>query len=330
MRVLETRRPVIVNDATPDGTVNIALMERFHIRGLAAVPLIIRDRVFGVLLAYIYGSAAPFAEEQLDFLQKAAGTLALAIENARLYETERDIADRLQEALISLPAEVGGLEFAHAYHSATEAVRVGGDFYDLFEMSPHHVGITIGDVAGKGLDAAVLTSLIRNTIRAHATETGRTPSQVLALTNEVVHNATGPESFATVFFGVLDRRDGRLTYSNAGHTTAALVCEDGGVEQWPGNGTVLGAFAGMEFGESDVHLGVGDLLFLYTDGVTEARRDGALYGEQRLFDLLASTRGSARDVVSDVVGDVVSYSQGTLRDDLAILAIRPTERLSHE
>jgi len=327
MRVLETRQPVVVNDVASDGTVNVPLMERFRIRALAAVPLIMRDRVFGVLMAHRFGQAAPFTEEQLDFLQKAAATLALALENARLYETERDIADRLQEALISLPAEVGGIEFAHAYHSATEATRVGGDFYDLFEVSPEHVGVAIGDVAGKGLDAAVLTSLIRNTIRAHATEMGKTPSQVLALTNDIVYKATSSESFATVFFGILDRRDGRFVYSNAGHTTAGIVRRDGGVEQWRGNGTIVGAFAGMEYGQSEAYLGVGDLLFLYTDGLTEARRNGELYGEQRLFEFLASNHGSTRDVVSDVVGDVVSFSQGMLRDDLAILAIKSIVRL---
>jgi serine phosphatase RsbU (regulator of sigma subunit) len=300
-------------------------MDTFGITALMAVPLIMRDQVFGILLVDRFGEPKPFTELQLDFLEKAAATLSLALENARLYETEREIADRLQEALLSMPSSVDGIEFAHAYHSATEGTRVGGDFYDLFELGPHHVGITVGDVAGKGLDAAVLTSLVRNTVRAHATEMSKTPSQVIALTNEVVHKTTPPEAFATVFFGVLDLRDGRLVYTNAGHTTAAIIRRGRDVEPCGGTGPIVGGFADMEFGESEAHLGSGDLLFLYTDGLTEARRDGEFYGEKRLFGFLSAGRASngelAGDVVSDVVGDVISFSRGSLRDDMAILAI---------
>jgi sigma-B regulation protein RsbU (phosphoserine phosphatase) len=144
----------------------------------------------------------------------------------------------------------------------------------------------------------------------------------MALTNEVVHDSTAPESFATVFFAILNRRDGRLVYSNAGHTTAAIVRGGGEVVTCAGNGTIIGAFRDADFGESEAHLGTGDLLFLYTDGLTEARREGGMYGEDALLEFLASSQGSADDVVGDVVGDVVSFSQGRLRDDLAILAIR--------
>lgn len=324
-RVRETRLPLVVNDVARDKTVKASLLKTLGIGALMAVPLIARDQVFGLLLAERVGESAPFTDEQLGFLQNAAAIVALALENARLHETECDIADRLQGAIVSLPDTVDGIEFANAYHSATEATLVGGDFYDLFEMGPQHIGITIGDVSGKGLDAAVLTSLIKITIRAHAIGMDKTPSQVLALTNEVVYRATSSERFATVMFGVLDRSDGRFVYSNAGHPTAAVVRADGGLTRCAGNGTILGAFAAPPLGDSEVHLDVGDLLFLYTDGLTEARRDGEQYGEARLFELLASARGSARDVVSDVVGDVVSFSRGKLGDDVAILAIKATD-----
>lgn len=324
MEVLETRRPVIVNDVSTDKRVNGPLMEQFGITALIAVPLIIRDQVFGILLVNRFGEPKPFTALQLDFLEKAAATLALALENARLYETEHEIADRLQEALISMPEKIGGVEFAHAYHSATEGTRVGGDFYDLFELDRHCVGITIGDVVGKGLNAAILTSLIRNTVRAHATELSKTPSQVIALTNEVVHRATPPEAFATVFFAVLDRRDGCVVYANAGHTTAVIIRGDAAIETCEGNGPIIGAFTDVEFQESKACLGFGDTLFLYTDGLIEARRDTEFYGEQRLFEFLASARGSTADLVTDVVADAISFSRGSLRDDMAILAMRLT------
>ena len=250
MRVLETRKPVIVNDIAGDTSVNRPLMEAFRISALMAVPLIMRDEVFGVLIADQFGEPRPFTAQQLEFMQRAAGILSLALENARLFRTEHDIADRLQAALISLPDSIAGIEFAHAYHSATEGARVGGDFFDIFEIGPDLLGITIGDVAGKGVDAAVLTSRIRNTIRAHAMEGGKTPARIMALTNEVVHGSTGNETFATVFFCTLDRRDGRLVYSSGGHTTAVVVAQDGAVATWESNGLIVGAFALVEFGET--------------------------------------------------------------------------------
>jgi len=157
------------------------------------------------------------------------------------------------------------------------------DFYDIFELSNDHVGITIGDVAGKGLDAAVLTSLVKNTIRAHAGEKGKTSARILALTNDVVYRSTSTEAFTTVFFAILDRRDGRLSYANAGHTTAAIVGEDGSLSRLSATGPILGAFDNAEFGQSDACLETDELLFLYTDGLTEARRDRDQYGQERVF-----------------------------------------------
>lgn len=327
MTVLETRQPVIVNDVARDERVNPPIMKKFGITALMAVPLIMRGQVFGVLLADRFGEPRPFTEQQLDFLRNAAATLSLALENARLYETEHRIADRLQEALLSLPDKVGGIEFAHAYHSATEATRVGGDFYDLFELRHDRIGFVIGDVAGKGLDAAVLTSLVKNTIRAHANESGKTPAQILTLTNELVYRATPPDWFVTVFLGILDCREGRFVYSNAGHTAAALVRPDAPVVQLPVTGTLLGAFDDVSFGQSETSVHLNELLFFYTDGVTEARRDGVQYGVARLLAFLSSVKGSSpREVVNGVVDDVLSFSETDLRDDLAILAFRRVEQ----
>jgi serine phosphatase RsbU (regulator of sigma subunit) len=323
MTVLETRRPLVVNDVRRDERANSSIMQQFGITALMAVPLIVRGEVFGVLLADRFGVPEPFVEQQLDFLQKAAATLALALDNARLYETERTIADRLQEALLTLPGRLPGVEFAYAYHSATETTRVGGDFYDIFELDQDRVGITIGDVAGKGLGAAALTSLAKNTIRAYAMEKGRTTSQVFALTNDVMFRATPAESFTTVLFGILDCRSGRLTYCNAGHPTGAVVRADGTVGRLRATGPLLGAFADAEYEEAEVPAGNGDFLFLCTDGLTDARQDREIYGEERLFEFLKTTRGRAmNEVVEEVVLDVMCFAQNRLRDDLAILAVR--------
>jgi serine phosphatase RsbU (regulator of sigma subunit)/DNA-binding response OmpR family regulator len=296
------------------------LAGRYDLKSVMAVPLLARGQVLGSAIFYTR-AARHFNDAEIDFGQKFGSTVSLALENARLYESEHRIANTLQAALLAMPEHLPGLEFAYAYHSATEATRVGGDFYDLFEIGPDKIGVTIGDVAGKGLEAAALTSLIKNTIRAHAMEGCKTPSQILALTNEVVHDATAPETFATVFFGVLDRTDGRLIYSNAGHTTAVVVSDEAVVATLAGTAPIVGGFAAVEFGQAEVCLAPGELLFLYTDGLTEARRDGEFYGERRLLEFLSAADAVADDIVTDIAGYVVSYSGGVLRDDLAILAV---------
>lgn len=322
-RVMRSREPIVVNDITTEPALDSEAMRRVGVTGLIGVPLIVRGQVLGVLFAGCLEGSADFHAAEVDFMSRAAGTLALALENARLYETEHDIADRLQGALLALPDAVPGIEFAHAYHSATDTARVGGDFYDLFEIDHNHVALVIGDVAGKGLEAAVLTSMVKNTLRAHANERGKTVAQILELTNDVIYKATPSEAFVTVFIGILDCRDGRLYYANAGHTAAALVEARGSARSLSVTGPLLGALPSVRYGMAESALGIDDALFLYTDGLTEARRAGQLYGEHRLFEFLASGHGgSAGALVQAVIDEVMEFSGRRLRDDLAILAVR--------
>ncbi len=291
---------------------------------LVAFPAKAHGRTLGVV-ALGFAAESIFAEQEIPLCEAIGDQLGIAMENIRQFQAERDIADRLQEALLAMPRSISGIEFAHAYRSANEAARVGGDLYDLFEPEPDHVGISIGDVAGKGIDAAVLTSLVKHTIRAHAFEGGKTPAKVLALTNEVIHEATPPDSFVTIFFAILDVRDGRLTYANAGHTTTVIVHGDGTITNLSQTGPPAGAFKGVQFGHAETRLGRGELLFLCSDGLTEARRGSELYGEERLFALLSGVDGGPHEVLRAVLDDVMAFSAGSLKDDLAVLGLTVAE-----
>ena len=316
------RRPVLIDDCWEDPRTNKEFVVPNELRAFQLLPLMAEGVVTHVL-ALAYDKPHSFDEDDHRSAERMSAAMSLALTNARLYERERRIADRLQAALLALPNEIEGVEFSHAYHAAAEAARVGGDFYDIFEVGPGCVGVTVGDVAGKGIDAAVLTSLAKNTIRAHAAERGKTPGRVLTLANDVVFRATPPESFVTLFFGILDCRDGQLTYANGGHTSAAIVRADGELARLPVTGPLLGAFGGVSYRDSETRLEPHDVLFLYTDGLTEARSDGDLYGEDRLCDLLARIGGgSAKHLVEDVISDVLTFSGSHLTDDLAILAVR--------
>jgi PAS domain-containing protein len=291
--------------------------------GTLIVPLVRGDDFLGVVTVDEMRADIGFSPREIALIESIAASAALAIENARLYQTERHIADTLQRALLSLPDRVEGLAFAHAYRSASEAAFVGGDFYDLFEIERDLVGVLIGDVAGKGLDAAVLTQLLKNTVRAHALEKGGSPATILRLTNDIFFQVTSPDMFATAFFGVLDRSTGRLVYTNAGHTDAIIMRANGELVELPADSPLLGAFARRTFIQSEVDLKSNDLLLLYTDGVTEARSGSLLYGEERLMRNLA--RAGSRSPVSlvrAVVDDVLRFTAGRLSDDLAILVVQ--------
>lgn len=323
-RVFRTGEPIVVPDVTKEPDL-WRLHERVSIgiRSLVEIPLERAGRPFGVL-----GLGAPGVAEwreggrELALLRTFGNEVTTVLENARLYENERFIADTLQQSLLTIPDRVDGLRAAHCYHAATQTARVGGDFYDLFELVDRS-GIVIGDVAGHGLDAAVLTSLVKNAVRAHADEPGKSPASVCELTNELVVKESRPEAFVTLFVGVVDHESEELTYCNAGHTTGAILKADGDIVRLPSTSILVGAFAGAIFEEERVPFTIGDTIVLYTDGLTEARRERELYGEERLFRLLGElTDTSPGTVVQRLFDDVIEYTGGELSDDLAILAVQ--------
>ncbi len=321
--VAETGQPVIINDTSSDSRIDSSVAGKYGVKSVMVFPLLSKRKVAGTVFFGFRSKPMAFSDTQVDFASKLTHSLSLAYENARLYESERDIAETLQTALLALPERLPRIEFAHAYHSATEAARVGGDFYDLFELEHGLLGLTVGDISGHGIDAAVLTSLVKSTIRSRATEQDKTPAEAIEAANTVLFRSSPPDVFATVFFGVLNREDGRLVYCNAGHTTGILVSTGRKLVQVQANSPLVGAFEEGRFQDSEQRLVKDDLLFLYTDGLIEARRDRELFGEERLFEVLAA--GDLRDpsdAVSKVLDKVLAFSRGQLSDDLAILALR--------
>ena len=291
-----------------------------------AVPIVAKGELFGYVGLDERGARREFGGREIGLAKAICDQAAAALDNARLYQQEHDVAQALRAALLKLPDEIPGLTFAHHYRPAVRPAHVGGDFYDIFELAHGLVGVVVGDISGKGIEAAVLTSLVKNTIRAHATEKGKTPAEVVALTNTVLARETAAETFATVFFAMLDRRDGRLVYCNAGHPASVVARRDAGVAVLPATSPLIGAFAEFSYANAEAFLSCDDLLFLYTDGLTDARHGQDLFGEHRLFDMI--DRLSAQppgEIVAEVIDGAVSFARGGLRDDLAVLALRRHE-----
>jgi phosphoserine phosphatase RsbU/P len=236
-------------------------------------------------------------------------------------EVQRSIAETLQQALLSVPAQVPGLSFGHLHRSATEHAQVGGDFYDLFLLPDYELGIILGDVSGRGIEAANLAALVKNTVKAYAHWQG-TPAQVLADTNHLLLQSSGEERFVTAFFGRLNLKTGELEFSSAGHPPPALRTAKGEVRLLEQVGRALGILPDATFPDAQARLAPGDLLLLYTDGLTEARRDGQMFGERRLMKYLATQDGvPTAEVPAGLLQEALAFTGGPLKDDLAILAL---------
>ncbi len=233
------------------------------------------------------------------------------------------IARTLQTSLLppTLPT-IARLELAALYRPVTDGLDVGGDFYDAFEIGTGRWAFTLGDVCGKGADAAVITALARYTMRA-AVVSDPEPSSVLRRLNDAVHRQH-PEQFCTAVCAVVQPDDGRLVLSLGGHPHPLLLRTDGSVERLGTPGLLLGPFADWHGTTTGLTMDPGDLLVLYTDGLTEARRGKEEFSEARLLRTLGGLGGqAASSVVTLLESEVVAFAAEPT-DDIAILAIRMT------
>ena len=291
---------------------------------LICVPISDGTTGYGALTLTRLADKGPFGVADLGLAEELGRHLAIAIRVDRVFRQRSQVAEALQASLLParLPA-VPGLEFAAAYIGATQFQEISGDFYDVFKAGDGW-GIAVGDVCGKGQDAAAMTAAARHAIRALA-HVYEAPADVLAAANNVLCAEDYDERFVTASLAFL-RRNGRqvqVRLGSCGHPGPAVVRADGRVEILEGDGLPLGLFPDAEPGRLELELHQGDVLFFYTDGVTEARSADRGFFEDRLADALAAVAGrSAADIVRAVQELVNSFSAGELKDDVTILAVR--------
>ncbi len=305
----------------PDGT---PLLMTLGATTVICVPISDGTASYGTLTLTRAADKGPFGVADLALAEELGRHLAIAIRVDRVFRQRSQVAEALQASL--LPARlptVPGLEFAAAYIGATQFQEISGDFYDVFKAGDNW-GIAVGDVCGKGQDAAAMTAAARHAIRALA-HGHETPGDVLAAANGVLVAEDWEDRFVTASLAFLRQRGRRVQVrlGSCGHPGPAVVRADGRVEILEGDGLPLGLFDDIEPGRMDLELNQGDVLFFYTDGVTEARGADLTFLEDRLADELAAVAGrSAAEVVRAVQELVTTFSAGDLKDDVTILAVR--------
>jgi len=270
-----------------------------------------------------------FTAEDLALIQAFGSQAAISIERAVLHaemiekrrlEDELELARRIQrtflpEVLPDLPDyEISAINFP--------SEEVSGDYYDLIRITPRQWGLVIADVFGKGIPAALVMASFRASLLAEI-RNNYSIGTIMAKVNRLIWESVEPEHCVTACYGVLDVEENVLTYSNGGHIYP-LVVSKGGCRRLAAGGLVLGVAEEYSYEEERVHLAPGDLLLLFTDGLTEAENErGEPFGDERIGEIARSALDlPCHDIVQRLYGEIASFTGGVLADDFTLLAVK--------
>jgi hypothetical protein len=320
---------LVIEDADEDPRVNASTVARYGTTAALVLPISYQNRTMGSL-QFLYASGPHrFSDAEIDFARNLTVSVALALENARLFEQQRSIAAALQQTILEMPSGVPHMLFSHLYRSATEETVVGGDFYDAFELEDGSIALLIGDVSGHGVNAARIATMVKASLVAFA-HSYNDPNNVLTLVNQLLLRKA-VSGFTSLMFAVFDPETGTLTYCSAGHPELLLARSGQVTSLASPRATPLGVFFDWSCASESIQLELGDTLLFYTDGVTEARREGELFGEERL---VTAFRGKVslplEQLPQALLDEVLAFTGGRLQDDVAILAVRPLISISRE
>ena len=262
-----------------------------------------------------------FDDEDRMLLSTLAAQLNASMHNAIAYQREHVIAETFQQALLMEPPAIPGIEVGVRYRAATDSARVGGDFYDLVSLGPGKLMVIVGDVCGKSLAAAAQSAVVRYMLRAYAAESS--PGEALSRLNSAVITQTPNQPFVTLVVAYVDVARHMFEFAVAGHPRPIVLA---GLSEFPmpGEGNVpVGIFRGATYPTNRAVLPDDSCVVLYTDGITDARRDRVLFGEGRLHEAVRANLPLDAQALADTLLETVKeYSGGVLADDCAVVTIK--------
>ena len=314
--------PQAVQEVGPPASALLPFLERGWTG--AVVPIATPAEVLASLTILSVQPGSPVTDDTVEQAKAIAGQAALAIDNARLYQQQKQFSDTMQRSLLprSVP-KLRGLELGDAYESSAR-VEVGGDVYDYMELADGRLAVALGDVTGHGIEAAADMAMAKFTFRSLAREHSE-PADFLQSANEVVVGDIAPGKFITLVYLVIDGTKGEVAAAGAGHPPPRMVGADGTVSGLDARGLVLGIEQGQQYDEVRATLEVGGAVVLYTDGVIEARTGGELYGVERLDRVLAERHERpAEQIARAVLDDCRAFARGELADDCAVVVVKRT------
>jgi PAS domain S-box-containing protein len=305
---------------------HLELLRELELGSILIVPLTAGDRTLGVLTLVTHRGGRRLTQDDVELAEELGRRAGVAVENARIHRERTHVATTLQRSLLPprLPV-IPGLTIAARFRAAGESNQVGGDFYDLFEVDGGWI-VAIGDVTGKGPDAAAITSLARYTMRT-AGRYESDPVEILRRLNEALLRDGDRRQLCTaVCMRIDDAGAGtaplRVTVACGGHPSPFRVTTDGELDELCGPGPLLGAFDDADWEPSVIDLHEHDGIVLYTDGVTDTRGRDGRFGSGRLREVLRDAAGADADGLAGAVDDaLLAFEEGPQRDDVALLVL---------
>ena len=324
------KKPLVLNNPKTD--------DRFQgvrwddsITSLVCVPMMVKSELMGVLTIYNKKGSSGFSEDDQRLLAIIAAQSAQVVENARLYESEQALlhmreelrlASKIQNDLLpkTFP-EIPGYDIAG---KSVPAQMVGGDYFDFIPAGEHHLAVCLGDVSGKGLPASLLMANLQATLRGQ-TLLNASARECVQRSNKLLHLSTSSEKFVTLFYGILDLAGHSLCFSNAGHENPLLLSEGKEPRRLNTGGIVLSILEDFPYEEETVPLGNGDILVIYSDGVTDAINSrNEMFGEARLKSVIQEhLTAGATALIEHIIAGVQSHA-GTApqMDDITLVVVK--------
>ena len=333
--MIKHKAPLLINDFPHDDRFQGISEESFPVRSLLSIPLLLKGRMIGLLAAFNKKTAEEFTEEDKRLFSIIAAQSAQVIENTRLYEEEQTLLRMRQEYRLAseiqhglLPKTMPKIPDYDIAGLSYPAQIVGGDYFDFIQIDKNRLAICLGDISGKGLPAALLMANLQATIRGQTLLTPP-PKDCLARANRLLYQSTDPQKFATLFYGILDNQKHQMCYANAGHNRPMLFRREREAVFLKTAGLALSFTQDTPYDEETISFDPGDLLLIYSDGITEAMNTSdEEFGEEKLIStvkehLSEAASGLIQNIISSVKKHAGNRPQS---DDMTLAVIKRREK----
>lgn len=318
--------PLLVTDMSALSPAAGELTKRLKIGSTIIAPIYMAGRLKYLLLGSHLQKQPDFDDEDLWFLNEMSVHASASLTSAADYSRKSQIAETLQRSMIPESPKLTDFDIATSYLPALGEVQVGGDFFDIIELDDGKIGVVVGDVSGKGIDAAIQTAQSKYMLRGYALE-NPDPGYVITSLNRALCKFTETEMFVTLIYVLIDSETGHISYVNAGHEVTLILCPfTKTYTELPPNGTVLGVDLKLTYQSDEAPLCKGEVLFCYTDGLTDVHINGDRLGYERLRDIVTQAPSyKPNDLLRYVLKTVDCYAKGSRPDDQVIVAVSPQE-----
>ncbi|MEN8223475.1 MAG: GAF domain-containing SpoIIE family protein phosphatase [Acidobacteriota bacterium] len=329
--MLKNRKPLLINDLEGDKRFQKTSEDTDTIKSFLSVPLLCKNKMIGLISVFNKTIESGFNENDQRLLSIISSQSSQVIENARLLKEEQELIKVQQELQLAyeiqmnlLPDKSPEVDGYEIYGRSIPAKEVGGDYYDFIEAGNSKLAFCLGDISGKGMPAALLMSNLQASVRGQTLEKSNVKTCMEKINSMLFHN-TPPEKFSTFFYGILDSKNHKITYSNAGHNYPFLINKKMEVIQLEEGDIVLGCMETFQFNENSINLDPGDLLLLYSDGITEAINENEdELGEEEMTKVVIENPGFSLEEMADQIFEKVKIHSGDnlQYDDMTLVLIK--------